>query len=68
LKPFMVKRLLARLAGLEPATRGLENGIAVILIVPPNKQNLDLEQLPAFFVFLLLIAIRDIFCKKFFTG
>jgi len=67
-KPFILKTFLARLAGLEPATRGLENRIVVILIVPQNKQNLNLDRLPAFFVSLLLIAICDIFFKEFFTG
>lgn len=31
MKPFIVKRLLARLAGLEPATRGLGNRCSIHL-------------------------------------
>ena len=42
-KSFVAKRLLARLAGLEPATRGLENQIPLIMVVTPNEQILNLD-------------------------
>jgi len=43
LKPFTIKKLLARLAGLEPATRGLENQIPLIMVIAPNEQILNLD-------------------------
>jgi len=41
MEPFTIKKLLARLAGLEPATRGLGNQIPLILIARPDEQMLE---------------------------
>jgi len=45
-----MKTSLVHLAEFEPATRGLENRIVVILIAPQNEQILDPEQLLVFCV------------------
>jgi len=42
-KPFTIKIFLMRLAGLEPATRALENQIPLIMVITPNKQILNLD-------------------------